>query len=91
MYFHRGYPYRVMKGFLEKEGYEMSLRTLKRKLKALSLKKVNNLKERNEEAIRGIIREEMTGPGLLAGYRTIWHALRLRHHVYVPRTLLLAS
>jgi len=37
--------------------------------------------------IRTIIREEMRGPGSLSGYRSIWHALRLRHHIHVPRKL----
>eukprot|EP00794_Sanderia_malayensis_P006400 gene6400-7134_t len=38
-----------------------------------------------KEIIREIIREEMTSPGMLAGYRTIWHALRLRHQIHIPR------
>ena len=37
--------------------------------------------------IINVIREEMEGPGSLSGYRSIWHALRLRHHVHVPRNL----
>ena len=32
-------------------------------------------------------RREIEGAGRLAGYRNIWHALRLRHHVYLPRSL----
>eukprot|EP00794_Sanderia_malayensis_P002880 gene2880-3331_t len=58
---------------------------LKRKLAALGLKRKSNLNERNKESIQEIIREEMTGPGMLAGYRTIWHALRLRHQIHIPR------
>ena len=29
----------------------------------------------------------MQGPGSLAGYRYLWHALRLKQHVNVPRNL----
>ena len=29
----------------------------------------------------------MDGAGKLSGYRSIWHALRLRHHMHVPRNL----
>ena len=62
----------------------MHVRTLKRKLKDLGLKR----KEANhdEDIVRELIKQEMQGAGSLAGYRYIWHALRLRHHVNVPRS-----
>ena len=41
----------------------------------------------DEEAITQLIRQEIQGAGTLAGYRTIWHALRLKHGVHVPRNL----
>ena len=37
--------------------------------------------------VRNIVAEEMIGAGRLAGYRSIWHALRLRHQVHAPRNL----
>ena len=40
-----------------------------------------------DSEIRTIIREEMRGPGSLSGYRGIWHAFRLRHHINVPPKL----
>ena len=29
--------------------------------------------------------KKLEGPGKLAGYKNIWHALRIRHGIYVPR------
>ena len=41
----------------------------------------------DEDLVRNIIRSEMQGPGQLAGYRKMWHILRLKHHVHAPRKL----
>ena len=41
----------------------------------------------DEEATTQLIRQEIQGAGTLAGYRTIWHALRLKYGVHVPRNL----
>ena len=85
-YFHRGYPYDVIVGLLEKrEGLQMCVRTLKRRLRSLGLKRKGNAEVIDDSELRTIIREEMRGPGSLSGYRSIWHALRLRHHIHVPR------
>lgn len=87
-YFHRGYPYDAIVGLLEKrEGLQMCVRTLKRRLRSLGLKRKGNAEVMDDSEIRTIIREEMRGPGSLSGYRSIWHALRLRHHIHVPRKL----
>ena len=87
-YFHRGYPYDAIVGLLKKrEGLQMCVRTLKRRLRCLGLKRKGNAKIMDDSEIRNVIREEMEGPGSLSGYRSIWHALRLRHHVHVPRNL----
>ena len=61
----------------------MHVRTLKRKLRLLGLRKKGN--EEDEDTVKDLIREEMQGPGRLSGYRSIWHSLRLRHYVHVPR------
>ena len=84
-YFHHGYPYQALVGLLEKhDGVRMHVRTLKRKLRDLGLKrKVCN---HDEDTVRELVKQEMQGAGSLAGYRYIWHALRLRHHVNVPRS-----
>ena len=85
-YFHRGYPYDAIVGLLEKrEGLQMCVRTLKRRLRSLELKRMGNAEVIDDSELRTIIREEMRGPGSLSGYRSIWHALRLRHHIHVPR------
>ena len=39
----------------------------------------------DDSELRTTIREEMRGPRSLSGYRSIWQALRLRHHIHVPR------
>ena len=85
-YFHRGYPYDVTVGLLEKrEGLQMCVRTLKRRLRSLGLKRKDNAKVMDDSEITTVIREEMRGPGSLSAYRKIWHALRLRLHIHVPR------
>ena len=82
----RGYRYDVIVHLLENNGYKMYLRTLKRRLIDLGLKRKGKT-EMDESEIELLIRREIEGAGRLAGYRNIWHALRLRHHVHVPRSL----
>ena len=63
----------------------MHVRTLKRKLQDMGLKrKITSL---DIDLVRETIQCEMEGAGELAGYRYIWHALRLRHHMHVPRAM----
>lgn len=83
--FHRGYQYDVIVGLLDKMGHKMHLRTLKRRLSEMGLKRKGLAID--ERHIELLIRRETEGAGRLAGYRNIWHALRLRHHVHVPRSL----
>ena len=63
------------------------MRTLKRHLRSLGLRKKGNAAIIDNNTIRAAIQEEINGPGELSGYRSIWHALRLRHHIHVPRNL----
>ena len=95
-YFHHGYPYDAIVGLLKKKNIDMSVRTLKRHLRSLGLKRKGNATVIDDETIRGAIQKEMEGPGKLSGYRSIWHALRLRAafhlrvfhtHVYARKTL----
>ena len=84
-YPNREYPYQAIVGLLEKQdGVQMHVRTLKRKLKDLGLKR--KAANYDEDIVRELIKQEMQGADSLAGYRYIWHALRLRHHVNVPRS-----
>jgi hypothetical protein len=63
----------------------MNLRTLKRRLAKYNLSKKNN--ETDEEELKNIIKEGMQGSGCLSGYRKMWHVLRMKHHIHVPRSL----
>ena len=82
-YFNRGYPYGAITGLLRAAGVQMSVRTLKRRLRSLGLRRKGQLVE--EQHLRNVISEEIQGAGRLSGYRSIWHALRLRHGIHVSR------
>ena len=84
--FHLGYDYKTITNMLQVyHGITMSVRTLKRRLQSYILVKRKN--SVNEALIRNVIRREMQGPGQLAGYRKMWHVLRIKHHVHAPRWL----
>ena len=84
-YFHCGYPYQAVVGLLGKQdGLRMHVRTLKRKLKDLGLKR--KTANHDKDIVRELIKQEMQAAGSLARYRYIWHALRLRDRVNVPRS-----
>ena len=58
---------------------------MKRRLSELDLsRRGQNV---DEEATVRLICREIEGAGRLAGYHSIWHALRIRHGVHVPRNL----
>ncbi len=81
--FDRGYPYDAIIGLLAGKGVLMSLRTIKRRLKDWGLKRKDN--QFGDDYLRHVIQGEMQGAGSLSGYRSIWHALRLRHGIHVSR------
>jgi len=61
---------------------------LKRRLKDYGLRKRDTVNDDLVECIRDLILLEIcTGPDSLSGYRTMWHVLRLRHNIHVPRQL----
>ena len=82
-YFHRGYPYGAIVGLLSAAGVQISVRTLKRRLRPLGLKRKGQIVD--EQHLRDVIRDEIEGAGQLSGYRSVWHALRLRHGIHVSR------
>ena len=82
-YFNRGYPYGAIAGLLRTAGVQMSVRTLKRRLRSLGLRRKGQLVD--EQHLRNVISEEIQGAGKLSGYRSVWHALRLRHGIHVSR------
>lgn len=61
----------------------MSLRTLKRKLKSLSLSRKKNYSTRAR--VRAAIQEELKGPGQLHGYRSMWQTLCQKYGLAVRR------
>ncbi|XP_022805671.1 uncharacterized protein LOC111342816 [Stylophora pistillata] len=68
----------------------MNQRTLKRNimLKDYGLKRRETVDEELKERVRDLILQEIcTDPDSLNGYRTMWHVLRLRHRINVPRRL----
>ena len=82
-YFNRGYPYGAIVGLLRATGIHMCVRTLKRRLRSLGLRRKGQAID--EQHLRSVIAEEIQGPGRQSGYRSIWHALRLRHGIHVSR------
>lgn len=82
-YFDAGYKYATILSQLERHhNISMSIRTLKRRLDDYGLKKKKN--EVDVEQIRRLIQEIIVGPGSMWGYRSVWHALRIRYKVHVP-------
>lgn len=85
-YFHFGYNYDVIRDLLElHHGITMSVRTLKRRLQGYNLARKD--REIDEDVLMNIIRDEMQGPGQLVGYRRMWHILKMKYHLHMPRSL----
>ena len=75
--FYDGYEYREMVEMLKAQhDIDISFRTLKRRLKALNLRRVNI--KFDPGRLRGMIAELLDGPGGSQGYRSIWHTLEQR-------------
>lgn len=82
-YFSQGYEYDVIVEFLSRfHGVTMCLRTLKNRLKMLGLGRKSTVFD--EDQIRARIRQEIDGPGCMAGYRSMWHTLRCEGYM-IPR------
>ena len=85
-YFHLGYKYDVIVSFMRsRHDICMDVRTLKRRLASYKLSR--NESWRNEEEVKNLIKEEMRGSGCLAGYRKMWHLLKIKNNVHVPRNM----
>ena len=83
-YFYSGFSYRVILLFLDKyHDMPMSMSTLKRRLCEYNLKR--NKVDINLPAVEKLIRDEMDGPGGICGYRAVWHMLRIKYGLFVPR------
>ena len=76
-YFFRGFEYEEVRVFLMKHHrIEMSLSTLKRRIKTYNLRR--HLPDYDVDDLRAAIQSIVDGPGCLQGYRSIWHTLQLR-------------
>ena len=83
-YFHLGFEKQVIFDFLKNgHGITVSLSTLKRRLRDYRLKRRGVQIE--DQELREIMLREISWPGKLRGYRAVWHSLRLKHHIHVPR------
>ena len=70
--FYKGYTYEEIVGLLAVDfGIEISLSTLKRKLKNMNLSRKNVNYDIN--LVRQTIAELLDGPHSRVGYRSIWH------------------
>ena len=77
-YFQSGYENKVIVDILRSQhGIFMSLSTLKRRLQDYGLKRRGV--DIDENRLRELIQNEISGPGQLRGYRAVWHLLRLCH------------
>ena len=80
-YFDLGYKHITVLSQLEwYHNINMSLRTLKRRLNDYGLKR-----KKNEVDVKqiGIFMQEIIA-GSMWGYRSVWHALRIKYKVHVP-------
>ena len=84
LYFFSGYQYEVIIDFLGKyHDIHMSLSTLKRRLREFGLKRYNQYQ--NSLHVRNVIMTELDGAGCTLRYRSMWHTLRIRHGIVIPR------
>ena len=82
-YFYKGFQYKEICMFLlKRHGRQMSLRTLKKRVKIYGLQR-NNVQYDVDE-LRNAIRRLIDGYGSFMGYRAVWHSLQLIG-VRVPR------
>ena len=88
-YFSKGFTYKHITLMLEKHhNIDMNERTLKRRLKDYGCSRRGEVDNELETRVRNIIVDEIgNGPDSLNGYRTMWHILRIRHHINIPRRL----
>ena len=84
-YFNRGFKNEEIIEFLSKNhSVTMSIATLKRRLKQYGLQRKNA--DYDIDLVREEIRTILDGPGCIAGYRHVWHTLKLQG-ISVPRSV----
>ena len=89
-YFRKGFLYGVILEYLKRiHDINISLRTLKYKLKCYGLKRKTSSSANLFQRIDSAILKEIQGPGSMSGYRAIWHTLRLKYGIFVPRNMVM--
>lgn len=84
-YFSKGFKYKEIIEFLTKNhSINMSITTLKRRIKLYGLQRKNA--DYDIDVITEKIRTILDGPGCIAGYRHVWHTLKLQG-ISVPRSV----
>lgn len=82
-YFFRGFTYEEIRKFLQiNHGHEISITTLKRRIKAYGLRR--RMPDYDVGQIRAAIENILDGYGSIQGYRAVWHTLQLKG-LRVPR------
>ena len=82
-YFYRGFTYEEIRRFLKiNHGLEISITTLKRRMKAYGLRR--RMPDYEVGEIRAAIENILDGYGSMQGYRAVWHTLQLKG-LRVPR------
>jgi hypothetical protein len=76
-YFSQGYEYsEIILMLNNRHDIKISIRTLKRRLRAYGLKRREP--DFDIDVVRQKIRDLINGPGCIAGYRQVWHTLRMQ-------------
>ena len=86
-YFYEGYKYEDMLLMLEKDGFPLSLSTLKRMLRELKLKRKLVIED-IEGAIFAIL-IEIEGSGSCLGYKSMWDRLKQKYELRIKRSTVL--
>ena len=86
-YFHQGYTNNEIAGFLAlQHGIVLSVRTIKRILRRMGLRRVTHTNESPvEEIVRAILEELENSAGAFMGYRQLTRRLRRKYNLNVRR------
>lgn len=87
-YYRCGFEYKEIITFLSKRhNYEISVRTLFRKLKSFGLSRRDQMLHVDPQQLRRRLEQIIQGPGSCGGYRTVWHTLR-KEGFQAPRNVI---
>ena len=79
----------VLQFLSQHHGITLSLRTLRKQMRCMSLRRHNSLKC-SEEALREAVRTELCTSGRSVRYRQIWINQWVAHHISVPHSQTIA-